>query len=750
MKFILFFTTLLFFLFPLYSEVNITPISHFGQSQTYGFNAIKISESILACKPNTGIDMYSVSQSSDIQLESHTDIPNPLSFKIHDNYVYVYSLSKDHQQKIFSQIEISDITEPEIIQQLSFNAGERTCSFAIFNSNILFMYEKCINESINIHIYSIPGLEYYETIYNMDFFYELNENIGYSLGESPENNPSFWDMTNPFQIEFILEVDMSPYHEIGYGPTEFKVFNDSLLAASGQTGVSFWNISDFENWIYINKLDYPDGYNENMSSPICIDENLMIVSDNYGLSLYDIGNLSNITFLDDVQCEGSNSGLNMTSFQINNGFLYATGYKDGVHIFSYDDSSFSFIEDYFETPNYYQIIINNSLLIACSYDHGIYFYNCEDPEFPELYPEYLSYNNILAFYCNYGKLAVSYLSNGSLYFDLYDVSNPSNINLITTYSLELYEIIVSVNEDWSELFLQNVNYGNQAFRRVHLDQSGSIETIYSYDLPERSFAILDDIGYYLEYINSIPNVIIIDELNSNYPEIIETVEVNSTNQDLIFTLKENLLQFYSLSEQLIFFYDIVNPASLQFLTALSEPTYATDGMVLEDHYFGVNGYMSYVYDVSTPSAIVYPINTEYANYNIYSIKKMIINENNYAVLNNQGSLEIWNLDISTEIKNYEVIKYSSVLSNYPNPFNPSTTISFNLTTELTENTEISIYNLKGQKVKTLVSSNQTAGVHTVTWNGTDNYDQPVSSGIYFYQLEVDGKPIASRKCLMLK
>ena len=87
--------------------------------------------------------------------------------------------------------------------------------------------------------------------------------------------------------------------------------------------------------------------------------------------------------------------------------------------------------------------------------------------------------------------------------------------------------------------------------------------------------------------------------------------------------------------------------------------------------------------------------------------------------------------------------------NYPNPFNPETTIKF--TTENTENTEIIIYNIKGQKVKTYSnlqinkSSNQ-----QIIWNGTDDNGKNVSSGIYFYQLKIDDKTIATKKCLLLK
>ena len=90
------------------------------------------------------------------------------------------------------------------------------------------------------------------------------------------------------------------------------------------------------------------------------------------------------------------------------------------------------------------------------------------------------------------------------------------------------------------------------------------------------------------------------------------------------------------------------------------------------------------------------------------------------------------------------------LSNYPNPFNPSTTISFNLQEE--GEIKLEIYNIKGQKVKTLIAlPNGGLGTRdSVTWDGTDENNQPVSSGIYFYKLNVSGKTEAVKKCLLLK
>ena len=97
----------------------------------------------------------------------------------------------------------------------------------------------------------------------------------------------------------------------------------------------------------------------------------------------------------------------------------------------------------------------------------------------------------------------------------------------------------------------------------------------------------------------------------------------------------------------------------------------------------------------------------------------------------------------------DIVFYETKLQDiYPNPFNPETTIRF--TTENTEkNTEIIIYNLKGQKVKQLVNEQLPAGQHSVIWNGTDNNGTKISSGIYIVRME-SGKYTSLKKIILLK
>ena len=85
--------------------------------------------------------------------------------------------------------------------------------------------------------------------------------------------------------------------------------------------------------------------------------------------------------------------------------------------------------------------------------------------------------------------------------------------------------------------------------------------------------------------------------------------------------------------------------------------------------------------------------------------------------------------------------------NYPNPFNPTTTISFSI--QNNRNLELSIYNIKGQKVKLLISDQLLAGQHSVVWDGRDDNNKPVGSGIYFYKLKA-GDFQRVRKMILMK
>jgi endo-1,4-beta-xylanase len=85
--------------------------------------------------------------------------------------------------------------------------------------------------------------------------------------------------------------------------------------------------------------------------------------------------------------------------------------------------------------------------------------------------------------------------------------------------------------------------------------------------------------------------------------------------------------------------------------------------------------------------------------------------------------------------------------NYPNPFNPATTISYSL--DNSSAVKLTIQNVQGQTVRTLVNTTQSAGEHSVLWDGMNSANQAVSSGIYLYRLETDSG-VLQRKMMLIR
>lgn len=103
--------------------------------------------------------------------------------------------------------------------------------------------------------------------------------------------------------------------------------------------------------------------------------------------------------------------------------------------------------------------------------------------------------------------------------------------------------------------------------------------------------------------------------------------------------------------------------------------------------------------------------------------------------------------IAAKEKDNSIPDEFSLSQNYPNPFNSSTLIKYALKKDV--NVLINIYNVLGQKIKTLVDEYQNAGYKSIIWDGTNDNGKAVSSGIYFYKI-IAGDFIDKKKMAIIK
>jgi len=107
-------------------------------------------------------------------------------------------------------------------------------------------------------------------------------------------------------------------------------------------------------------------------------------------------------------------------------------------------------------------------------------------------------------------------------------------------------------------------------------------------------------------------------------------------------------------------------------------------------------------------------------------------------------------DFTTDIKTnneFDLPKNFGLAQNYPNPFNGQTNIEFRISTQ--SNVKLEIFNILGQKIKTLIEEEKSPGYFTISWDGKNNLGDSMNSGIYFIKLSTD-KFGETKKIMLLK
>ena len=117
----------------------------------------------------------------------------------------------------------------------------------------------------------------------------------------------------------------------------------------------------------------------------------------------------------------------------------------------------------------------------------------------------------------------------------------------------------------------------------------------------------------------------------------------------------------------------------------------------------------------------------------------------FTVVSDSGKFVFSNISLS--IENNFMPKDFALHQNYPNPFNPVTSLSYDLPNDDLVN--ITIYNMMGRIVKTLINSFQTAGYKSIQWNATNDRNELVSAGIYLYTIQA-GEFRQTKKMVLLK
>jgi len=144
-------------------------------------------------------------------------------------------------------------------------------------------------------------------------------------------------------------------------------------------------------------------------------------------------------------------------------------------------------------------------------------------------------------------------------------------------------------------------------------------------------------------------------------------------------------------------------------------------------------------EVQLDEIIIIPQNTKIIEFQIYNPEGGLI-----GILD---SIDIGHLFSSVETESQDLPLKTSLSNNYPNPFNPKTLISYNLTVK--SEVDLRIFDILGREIAALVNEEKSAGMHTIEWDGKNSRGQQVSGGVYLCCFEA-GKFRQTRKLTLLK
>ena len=358
-------------------------------------------------------------------------------------------------------------------------------------------------------------------------------------------------------------------------------------------------------------------------------------------------------------------------------------------------------------------------------------------------------------------------------------------------------------------------YENYLFISANLLTSSYFDI---YDISNNNAVLINRIELPSGFISMFGNNIII----SSYPNhnvwhfennelnflgsFIDNYEFSETANDYFFSLSDNIIQVRSKNDPLSIIKTQTAPISSEFIYQATQntlflrenhPSYDAFYSYTFDNDFNLtlvqeivkdskylfhfkNGFLNFVPIEGTTSPKFYSIENGMLkkiaelNDNIWILSSVIFPKEKKLVMVGYSGIHVYDIEYDNTSEKDVLVQSnkSALLGNYPNPFNPETTIKFRIVDchaslamieppnpiplssgegrgEGLTTVKIDIFNIKGQKVRSLVNGDYPSGEHSVIWNGTDDHNSPVTSGIYFYKITA-GDFSTTKKMLLMK
>ncbi len=724
--------TLIIFADPLFiNAFEFNKISEFGFSGCYSpdYDGFNIQDDYLYAVNIRCFQIFHIEDDHSLTLLSDVNLYHlTYSVVVKDNFAYASTLIPEY---VLYRFNIEDKYNPVLTDSLYLNSF----SYAFINNNYVFVHDWDYQNSKSIiHIYdneTFDEITQIDAPQNLVLLY-IKENIAFN---KLHGIVRLYDISNPDSLQVIAQYDVNDT----WGYRCAKLIQDTILVIGNGAEIEFWDISEPFDWEMINEIEL-------FQWNIDISGDKMIVSGS-GLRLFDISNLDNPVLLDyyhDVYpVWGGGKPI------IYNNIVYWGAGEYGIEIFSIAENSLDHIGNYCTYGSFYNAYIRDNMFFVNSYLRGIHSFDISNLNDPQYIGEYLEEFHSALFYGDGDIIAISGMT---------DIENEIWV-----------DIILNITEEgglipWDTLYIQALEpyykedigffiVYNDTLHKYILDSNNQLEEVATLEIPGAH-------GGFICFYDNIAYIILGDDLY--VVRNIDTTDLELANtlilEDIMPAQNIGTYEHYLfISESLDFgdcsIFDISNPETPEYLFTINKG--GRLGIDRENHLLFLGGETCSIYDLTS---IEYNYLNEIYNFQNWSHATSIIpfkrNSNNYLLYLESTSASIY--EYSTASVDEELQIANGVqLTNHPNPFSSSTTISFNIHRRDAKNAEIKIYNVKGQLVKCLECGESLSTKapmyrdYSINWDGKDENRNQVPNGIYFCRLS-SGDKSAVKKMLLLR
>ena len=694
---------------------------------------------------NSGLAIIDISDSHNPSLISSYGIDgNALSVDVVNNLVYVDTLDS---------LMIFDVTNPyapSLLGSASVPTGSQNTweNIVTVSGNIAYVLSNHLTDPAGVPYYFLNAVDVSDPqnptlIGSYDDYGGIHtrsisvvNGIAYLAGRAEYSSPSRYpqglqiiDVSIPQNPTWLTSYPCDAYSAIVDNNIAYVVTGDSLL---------FIDVSVPQNPSLIDSYTMLSNLYYSSMSSISFSEDILYITDVDGLRTINVSSLQDPFLISSYSCQArSASFANGIAWLIASNIPWDYYSNNEFEIIDISNSQNPALLGSYDTPGTaYSVSKEGSTLYIADGESGLQIINIQNPLNPVWLGSFDTWGTVRSSHVTGNTAYVADGYYGLRIIDVTDPQNPVQLSYLetggpTVYSIALEDTIAILANGWR---IKTIDVSNPQFPVL----LGSCNTP-----GQANYVVTDGTKAFIADGNS--GLCVVNFINPQYP--VQIASWYTGGNATCVSLHGNYIYMADGEEGLQVF-NVANPYT-PILACTVPPLHGTGNIVscylqgnllfVSDNWWNEIS----VYDISVPQT---PVLLNGFAWNL-STNAMLVSGDALYTANGEYGLNIHDLNMVDVDDPVQIPPSTFQMRNYPNPFNPETTISYTL--PASGMVSLEIFNSRGQLVRNLLQEVQTAGEHSLVWNGRDDSGHSVASGLYLCRIACKGKQ-ETRKLLLLK